>query len=551
MVLSKIDEDICVGEDEDNIDSPMRELCDMLSGVSVADSSSSSSAPADVLNRDKLSLNLIDCLSVQDSSLSETSSLPGLSDAVRLPSEPSDAVNSLDTALSQSEPLDVPSLPQQLDMSPSSLPGLSDAVRLPSEPSDAVTLLDTALSQSGPLDVPSLPQQLDISPSPSKSSEANKTAQTVLNRLDLMETTLSNLLLHESIDKINLIKQSHASEMELLIESHKSTLKQKDENIARLKEKVSELEKMLKTVNPEMINKMEKTISKKDSYISKISEDNIRLEGERDELKNAVKNLKIIGEKNILELRKMGEERDNLLSKKDDEVRLNDGWQTPRPSKFKNPEVLIVGNSNIRQLDPKFLKPLFVKKHLLQEKTLRGAAEYLKTTDVKPSKYIVVQAIDNDVSDVPNKEIISTVNDIKIICQSRFPDAKLFIMEPLGRCTSSRPRLYWDKATGLCTLLSSLEGIDVIKIPSRLKKADATMFFRERDGYIHLNHSGIGALSKVYRDTLLVNVGDRKTDNPGQMSAHNVRDFEKTNEVEPDRFGLLVQTLIKGLSSLT
>ena len=300
MVLSKIDEDICVGEDEDNIDSPMRELCDMLSGVSVADSSSSSSAPADVLNRDKLSLNLIDCLSVQDSSLSETSSLPGLSDAVRLPSEPSDAVNSLETALSQSEPLDVPSLPQQLDMSPSSLPGLSDAVRLPSEPSDAVTLLDTALSQSGPLDVPSLPQQLDISPSPSKSSEANKTAQTVLNRLDLMETTLSNLLLHESIDKINLIKQSHASEMELLIESHKSTLKQKDENIARLKEKVSELEKMLKTVNPEMINKMEKTISKKDSYISKISEDNIRLEGERDELKNAVKNLKIIGEKNLL-----------------------------------------------------------------------------------------------------------------------------------------------------------------------------------------------------------------------------------------------------------
>jgi hypothetical protein len=183
-----------------------------------------------------------------------------------------------------------------------------------------------------------------------------------------------------------------------------------------------------------------------------------------------------------------------------DEDQLNNGWKTVSPSKFKNPDVLIIGNSNIREIHPKFLNPLFAKKHVLREKNLRGATEYLKMTDVIPTKYIVIQAIDNDVSDVPTMEIISYINEIKDICKSRFPDVRLFVMEPLGRCSSSNPRLYWDKATHLCTLLSSLEGIDIIKLPSRLKKADVTLFHRERGGYIHLNRSGIDALSNVYRD---------------------------------------------------
>ena len=425
----------------------------------------------------------------------------------------------------------------------------------------------------------------------------------VIDRIDKLEMSMANLIGILSSDKINLVREATSNETELLKERHKAAInslrqdiKRKDMEISKKNGELSELKKLVRKKEDERkeelkmkdidISKMNGEISdlkklirknedkKKGELLAKDNKISI-LNGEimkvKEKFTNLEKDTKLWKERALakheisINTNQMLEQsyaksvskqtsptttpKKHVAAEENDEVPLNDGWQTVYTPKFRNPDVLIVGNSNIRELHPKFLKPLFVKKHLLHEKTLRGAAEYLKKTDVKPSKYIVVQAIDNDVNEVPTKEIISTINVIKNVCESRFPDVKLFLMEPLGRCTSIRPRLYWDKATGLCSLLSSLEGIDIIKIPARLKKADATLFYRERDGYIHLNRSGIGALSNVYRDTLLV--VDRKTDSPDQMRGRNVSDVVKTSEVEPDRFGLLVQTLIKGLSSFT
>ena len=53
-------------------------------------------------------------------------------------------------------------------------------------------------------------------------------------------------------------------------------------------------------------------------------------------------------------------------------------WKVVGRSKFKDPDVLLVGNSNIRGLDPRFLSPLFTSKHTLQDKTLRGTVLLLK-----------------------------------------------------------------------------------------------------------------------------------------------------------------------------
>ena len=218
-------------------------------------------------------------------------------------------------------------------------------------------------------------------------------------------------------------------------------------------------------------------------------------------------------------------------------------WKVVPKSKFKSPDVLIVGNSNVRRLSPRFLNPFFTVKHLLKDKSMCGAVEFLKTTDIKPQKYIVIQALDNDICNVKNTEIIARIHDILRICKTKFPDVKICIMEPLGRCCSVKPHLYWDNASRLCEILTNVGGIIVVRIPPRLKKADSTLFEHEPSGYIHLNDEGIRVLTEVYRNNLLVSVAGGSTRN--QESS----DRQDSDGRGKDRFGLLVNCLIESLSS--
>ena len=70
--------------------------------------------------------------------------------------------------------------------------------------------------------------------------------------------------------------------------------------------------------------KWKKKVSEKDNRIPILSQDNLKIEGERDDLKNEVKQLKITNQNNLKEFRKLGEERDTLFSRIDALVEEND-----------------------------------------------------------------------------------------------------------------------------------------------------------------------------------------------------------------------------------
>ena len=276
-----------------------------------------------------------------------------------------------------------------------------------------------------------------------------------------------------------------------------------------------------------------------------------------------------------------------------DEVVGDARWQTVPQSRFKEPDVLIVGNSNVRGLDSRFLKPLFATKHVLGDKTLRGAAEFLRSTEISPRQSLIIQAIDNDIGEVSNGEIIQKIEEIVHICHSRFPGVTVNIVEPLGRCYVNGPQVYWKNAVRLCDMLSSVTGVQVVAIPDNLRRADATLFVRERGGFIHLNSDGVGALSRIYKDYFLgvgkhgggrdgeargkklhvaggidVDVGrgrDRcAADRDAGVDHGRVRRVANSGSgvgrggdkcvADKDvgsRFGLLVHTLIEGLSKFT
>ena len=144
-------------------------------------------------------------------------------------------------------------------------------------------------------------------------------------------------------------------------------------------------------------------------------------------------------------------------------------WQNVKLSKYNNPDVLIVGNSNVGGLDPRFIKPLYTMKHLLEKKNIRGALDYLKHTIIKPKRAIIIQAIDNDICVLPTENIMQLLKEIHDLCKSKYPNVELFVLEPLGRYTSKNPQLYWNKATTLCSSLSSLDEVCIIKTTPKMK----------------------------------------------------------------------------------
>ena len=159
----------------------------------------------------------------------------------------------------------------------------------------------------------------------------------------------------------------------------------------------------------------------------------------------------------------------------------------------------------------------------------------------------------------------------------------LYVVEPLGRYLVDGPQIYWRNAVRVCEMLASVVGINVVSIPGKLRTADAVLFVRERGCYIHLNSDGVGALSRVYRSCFLG--GRRDGDSREGVARGKGVHVEGSVDVDSgrgrrfgraenrqvgsdsvkgrgaakgeadkdvgDRFGLLVHTLIEGLSRFT
>ena len=346
--------------------------------------------------------------------------------------------------------------------------------------------------------------------------------KSVLVRLDKLEESMADLFGVMAADKLNLVREATRKEIELITTKHRTAvdclrgeMKVKDSELSRVRGEMKMLDSEVRRLRGVM----------------KIKDDELsRLKGETAELKKALKRkeegaaeaAKIIdslngevGKKNndidVIGSAKKGigsgvgvggVNRDECVCCEDAEERRESGdvsrWQLVTKARFKVPDVLLVGNSNVRDLDPRILKPLFLTKHVLDKKTLRGAANYLKDTDICPRGSVVVQAIDNEIGVLSPSEIIKTIGEIVDICKSRFPGVAVYVVEPLGRSVAEDPQKYWRTAARMCEMLYTVPGIQVVSIPANLKTADATLFVRERGGYIHLNRDGVGALSRAY-----------------------------------------------------
>ena len=551
-------------------------------------------------------------------------SLPGVSDAV---SAPDSGVHSVGSSSGESAP--------DSSTNPVCISGVSSADAATCVPVTSDVIPGSAERVTGPcVQVPTVVnsgatsstatdadhRSLPVSPGTRSSvSIGCCDNRPVLDRLDKLESSIADLMGILSAEKVNLVREVSGKEIELLHTKHRGVvdglrneLSCKDTELRRLKEELSEMKKSMKKKEEGAadasrkitslkceVQQLRGVLEEKNNDIDALRSREVNLMSKRNG--NSVKCSGEVAE----ERRKTGDHnavpgtvaemwRKNVESEKSCDViaggvtdvrakRSGDGWQTVPQSKFKEPDVLLVGNSNVRGLDSRLLNPLFVRKHVLSEKTLRGAAEFLKSTDVSPRQYVIVQAIDNDIGEISPKMIIERIEELVGICRSRFPGVELYVVEPLGRYLVDGPQIYWRNAVRVCEMLASVVGINVVSIPGKLRTADAVLFVRERGCYIHLNSDGVGALSRVYRSCFLggrrdgdsregvargkgvhvegsVDVDSGRGRRFGraenrQVGSDSVKgrgaDKGEADKDVGDRFGLLVHTLIEGLSRFT
>ena len=182
------------------------------------------------------------------------------------------------------------------------------------------------------------------------------------------------------------------------------------------------------------------------------------------------------------------------------------GWVNVKASPFREPDHLIVCNSNGYGLDPKLLKPEFTYKKVLDDgkKNIQGAYDFIKNTNIKPKKSVVFQVIDNDLSSMSSPDAIlnNLVNLLKLTESTFGPDVDIRVVEPLGRTSKNQKANYWynHKANIIANKLTSLKCLNgIVNCPKELKTANARYFKEEDNGYIHLNHSGNMKLMYAYK----------------------------------------------------
>ena len=182
------------------------------------------------------------------------------------------------------------------------------------------------------------------------------------------------------------------------------------------------------------------------------------------------------------------------------------GWEKVKASPFREPDHLIVCNSNGYGLDPKILKPKFTYKKVLDDgkKNIQGAYDFIKNTNIKPKKSVIFQVIDNDLSSRSSTDAIinNLVNLLKLTENKFGPDVDIWVVEPLGRTSKNQKANYWynHKANIIVNKLTSLKCLKgIVNCPKELKTANARYFHEEDNGYIHLNHSGYMKLMDAYK----------------------------------------------------
>ena len=166
---------------------------------------------------------------------------------------------------------------------------------------------------------------------------------------------------------------------------------------------------------------------------------------------------------------------------------------TAQPST--EPDVYLVGNSLTAPLKAKQLfKPLNTKIKTLDnhKKNLEGALEHLdECNNIKP-KSVVLQVIENNVSRDQPEEVLKKLNLVVEKARAKFPDARILVVEPIGRGDSTYNRNVQTVRDGLARVVDK----DCIIPTGELHHVNDKLF---RDDRVHLKGKGIGLLCSAYK----------------------------------------------------
>ena len=94
------------------------------------------------------------------------------------------------------------------------------------------------------------------------------------------------------------------------------------------------------------------------------------------------------------------------------------------------------------------------------------------------------------------------------LCKYRWPDVKVYVVEPLGRVLSDdiTTNRYCEGATFVSKQLGNLIGEDmVIRLPEKLRYPTTKLFKQESAGLVHINKTGCSVLAVAYKRRVLGN----------------------------------------------
>ena len=169
------------------------------------------------------------------------------------------------------------------------------------------------------------------------------------------------------------------------------------------------------------------------------------------------------------------------------------------------PDLLIIGNSNTSQIKAdKIYKNKSTKVITLKNKTIEGALDYVESSTLNP-RVVILQVAGNNLAQTSTsvEDTVAITTTLLTKCRDKFPDAQIFLGQPLPRKLRSNKATdsYKNKVDEyICQLSESESPPSIITFPT-MKEVHHDTF--HQDG-IHLNARGIGRLITTYK----ISVGD-------------------------------------------
>ena len=176
--------------------------------------------------------------------------------------------------------------------------------------------------------------------------------------------------------------------------------------------------------------------------------------------------------------------------------------EKPSRGTYNNPNVLSVGNSLSKGFDPKKLfAPLYTRVHTLGagDKNLDGALKFIEKTDIVPDN-VVLHILENDIVNDSKETLRNKLELVKKKCRSKFSNANIFVVEPIGRGSDE----YMDKVGDVRKDLELVFSADRIIRTEALHEVSDALFQEDK---IHLKHKGTAALCVAYKRAVLPALG--------------------------------------------